>query len=159
MAKYKANIIYLLLCIVIVLLSIVTFSLFTPHTHHEKIQNIEVINSTPDRRINIPTRGEAPPYTRIGILTKTTNEKNRDPKVLQVYGRPTYRGSDFWNYYASHDGVHIPIYNKGVNCDRPRGCDEIYTDGEGVVDMNAFESSYRLEIYKSLNGNVPPRYL
>lgn len=131
-----------------------------PRNTPKPLPQLPPLNELPDRRINIPTRGEPPKYQQIGILTRTeddSRERNKDPKILQLYGRPTYRGSDIWNYYATHEGIEIPIYNNGVNCDRLRGCDEMY--GGDNVDLNPYDSSYEIEIYKTLNNNVPPRYL
>ena len=50
-------------------------------------------------RINVPTRGEPPPYQQVGILTDIDNPENIKP----LYGRQTYRGSNQWNYFTSLD--------------------------------------------------------
>ena len=74
----------------------------------------------PRKRINIPTRGELPAYKNIGYLYNVKSSSENE--VLSLYGRPTYRGSNKWNYYTMHEGVRIPI----ENCDKSRGCEEKY---------------------------------
>lgn len=177
--KIKTKDLFLYFTFVLCIIGLLSFFFLSrAHTHstHKSLlspsspqQSISTTRKTspaptqlPDRRINIPTRGEPPKYQQIGILTRDegedeSRERNKDPKILQLYGRPTYRGSDIWNYYATHEGIEIPIYNNGVNCDRLRGCDEMY--GGDNVDLNPYDSSYEIEIYKTLNNNVPPRYL
>ena len=76
-------------------------------------------------RVNVPTRGEAPPYQQVGILTDTDDPENIKP----LYGRQTYRGSNQWNYFTSldsHLATKIPIQLDNNDCTAERGCKEIY---------------------------------
>ena len=102
----------------------------------------------PKRRINIHTRGEPPSYKNVGYISHD-NETENDINVLSLYGRPTYRGSNKWNYYTMHDGVRIPI----ETCDKSRGCDEKY-DGD-VVNVEPLGGNYVVKVY----DDDAPRYI
>lgn len=99
------------------------------------------------RRINIPTRGELPPYKNIGYISN--NKEDEDLRVLSLYGRPTYNGSNKWNYYTMHEGVRIPI----ENCGKVRGCNEKY-NGDNVKVDELF-SDFNVQLYK----DDAPRYI
>ena len=71
--------------------------------------------------INIPTRGEPPPYQQVGYLGDISDPENIKP----LYGRQTYRGSNQWNYFTSldsHLATKIPIEIQGNDCTDDRGC-------------------------------------
>lgn len=61
--------------------------------------------------INIPTRGYPDNYQLIGLLSRTDDEK-----ILQLFGRPTYPGSNLFEYYATTEtngfSNKIPIETK-----------------------------------------------
>ena len=87
-------------------------------------------------RINVPTRGEAPPYQQVGILTDTDNPENIKP----LYGRQTYRGSNQWNYFTSldsHLATKVPVYFNNSDCTDERGCKELN-------DKDSLNKSYQL---------------
>ena len=46
--------------------------------------------------INIPTRGYPDNYQLLGLLYR-----DNDEKIVQLYGRPTYPGSNEYEYYAT----------------------------------------------------------
>ena len=74
-----------------------------------------------EMRVNVPTRGEAPSYQQVGILTGTDDPENIKP----LYGRQTYRGSGQWNYFTSldsHLATKIPIQLGNNDCTAERGC-------------------------------------
>jgi len=60
---------------------------------------------------NYPTRGLPDPYQMVGYLSRNTDEK-----FVQLYGRPTYPGSNLWEYYVGieQNGYlqKIPISNR-----------------------------------------------
>jgi hypothetical protein len=62
--------------------------------------------------INIPTRGYPDNYQLLGLLSR-----DEDEKILQLYGRPTYPGSNEFEYYATteQNGFinKIPFHIKG----------------------------------------------
>jgi len=108
--------------------------------------------TTRDRmRINVPTRGEPPPYQQVGILTDTDNPENIKP----LYGRQTYRGSNQWNYFTSldsHLATKIPIDIDNHDCMDERGCKEIYKND--TLNING-ENEYKANIYQT----YAPRYI
>ena len=94
-------------------------------------------------RINVPTRGEPPPYQQVGILTDTDNPENIKP----LYGRQTYRGSNLWNYYTaldSHLSTKIPI-ETNRNCTETHGCSEI-NSGDNINIINSTDE-YKVNLY------------
>ena len=108
--------------------------------------------TTRDRmRINVPTRGEPPPYQQVGILTDTDNPENIKP----LYGRQTYRGSNQWNYFTSldsHLATKIPIDIDNHDCMDERGCKEIYKNDTLTVNG---DNEYKANIYQT----YAPRYI
>jgi len=102
-------------------------------------------------RINVPTRGEPPPYQQVGILTDTYNPENIKP----LYGRQTYRGSNQWNYFTSldsHLATKIPIELNNNDCTDERGCKEIYKNDTLTVNG---DNEYKANIYQT----YAPRYI
>lgn len=103
-------------------------------------------------RINVPTRGEPPPYQQVGILTDTTNPENVKP----LYGRQTYRGSNQWNYFTSldsHLATKIPIELNNKDCTDERGCTEI--NKNDTLNISTGDNLYRANIYQTHS----PRYI
>ena len=101
-------------------------------------------------RINVPTRGEAPPYQQVGYLGDTDNPENIKP----LYGRQTYRGSNQWNYFTSldsHLATKIPLEVEGSDCTDERGCKELQKND--TVDVNG--KTYQTTIYQT----HAPRYI
>ena len=102
-------------------------------------------------RINVPTRGEPPPYQQVGILTDMDNPENIKP----LYGRQTYRGSNQWNYFTSldsHLATKIPIELDNNDCTSERGCKEIYKND--TLNING-DNEYVANIYQT----HAPRYI
>ncbi len=64
------------------------------------------------REINIPTRGYQDSYQIVGLLSRSVDEK-----ILQLFGRPTYPGSNQYEYYATTESNgfanKIPIETRG----------------------------------------------
>jgi len=101
--------------------------------------------------INIPTRGETPSYQQVGSLT------DEDSRVLPLYGRPTWRGSNKWNYYTNTDGFHttkLPVQAKSRNCLDDNGCDELYDDDNISIPQYGGKN-FRVNVYPY----DKPRYL
>ena len=63
-------------------------------------------------KINIPTQGYPDNYQLVGILSRISDEK-----ILQLFGRPTFPGSNQYEYYATTESNgfanKIPIETKG----------------------------------------------
>mgnify|MGYP001322647073 CR=1 FL=1 len=93
--------------------------------------------------INIRTRGEPNDYSQIGILTSETNPE----KVLPLFGRQTYRGSNLWNYYSALDSnlaTKIPI-QKNRDCIGTHGCSEINNDD--TINLTNSQENYKVQLY------------
>jgi hypothetical protein len=87
---------------------------------------------------NYPTRGLADPYQMVGYLSRNTDEK-----FVQLYGRPTYSGSNLWEYYVGieQNGYlqKIPLQNRNK---------EIF-DGDTIVipGMDASKGQFTVKLY------------
>jgi len=91
-------------------------------------------------KINIPSRGYPDNYQLIGLLSRTNDEK-----ILQLFGRATYPGSNQYEYYVINENNgftnKIPIETKGKK--------EI-DDGEylniPIFDQN--KGDFQVKLYK-----------
>ena len=161
----KKDTLYVIIAFLIVILFII-------HQNHQdldiKIFNIDDKNDLDDQepkryydskyhtrkrmRINVPTRGEPPPYQQVGILTDTDNPENIKP----LYGRQTYRGSNQWNYFTSldsHLATRIPVQLSDHDCTDERGCKEIYKGD--ILNIGDPGNEYKANIYQT----HAPRYI
>jgi hypothetical protein len=103
--------------------------------------------------INMRTRGHPGNFQQMGVLT---GQRNGKEVVLPLYGRQTYGGSDYYEYYTASEGYHsykIPLVKGGRDCTDERGCKEIF-DGDDV-NVNTYDGSFKANIYK----NSLPRYI
>jgi hypothetical protein len=86
----------------------------------------------------IMSRGPTCEYKHIGILTVGPSEGNQGP--VSLFGRPTHRGSDRWNYYAlsnQHVPQKLPVFGAGsMDCAKLKGCPEA-SDGD-VLDVRGY---------------------
>ena len=106
--------------------------------------------------INIETRPDGGDYQQVGILTKESivDEEvvpgnNTDSVILPLFGRPTYRGSQLYNYYTATDKYHqvrIPLTINGDNCTDQRGCKELYDNDS--VQVPGYNGNFKVQIYK-----------
>ena len=115
--------------------------------------------------INVETRGPSEDFQQIGMLSKkavtdTTGENkpgnNSETVILPLFGRPTYRGSSNWLYYAASDKfnqVKIPINKNNKDCTDDQGCQEI-NDGE-TINIPSYNGDFDVKIYKF----DKPRYI
>jgi hypothetical protein len=97
--------------------------------------------------INIPTRGYPDNYQLIGLLNR-----NSDEKILQLFGRPTYPGSNLWEYFVTTE--QYGFANK-IPLDIP-GKKEI-NDGD-VINIPMFDKNkgdFQVKLY---NYNTPRYY-
>ena len=59
--------------------------------------------------INIVTQGETSPfYQRVGIVLQESDVAEKRV-IMSLYERPTYRGSNTYEYYVELDGIKIPL--------------------------------------------------
>ena len=93
----------------------------------------------------IMTRGGPCEYRHIGILTVDGTEG-----PVSLFGRPTYRGSDRWNYYAlsnQHVPQKLPVFCSSgasglagpMDCAKLKGCPEA-SDGD-TLDVRSTKSA------------------
>jgi len=96
--------------------------------------------------IDIPSRGYPDSYTQFGILTSIDRlnegeELLRQNGILKLYGRQTYPGSSFYEYYTALnsglDQIKIPLDIKR---------DELY-DGD-IVNIKEIGGKYRVKLYR-----------
>lgn len=112
-------------------------------------------NNTYGIPINIPSRGPFQTYQQVGILSKDEIAdpakipgNNNDSNILPLFGRPTYSGSNRWNYYTTSDkfqSVKLPINIDGRKCTDDLGCDEL-REGD-MVTIPSYNGRFRVEIY------------
>ena len=105
--------------------------------------------------VNVPTRGYVSEYQQVGAIygLGKTNNKTR---VLPLYGKPTYPGSNKWLYYTGTDDYHtvkIPISKEGRKCQGDFGCDELYSGD--LVNAAPYNCKFKVELYDI----DKPRYL
>jgi hypothetical protein len=103
--------------------------------------------------INIRTRGGMRNFAQLGVLTGT---KDGQQVVLPLYGRPTYGGSDYYEYYTASDGFQsfkMPIINQGKDCTNEHGCKEIFD--KDTIAVKGYTDDFRVDLYQ----NQMPRYI
>ena len=113
--------------------------------------------------INIPSRGPNISYQQVGILYKENIENtdkmpgnNTDSNILPLFGRPTFNGSNKWNYYTSSDkfqNFKLPITIDGRKCDDDLGCNELMNND--MISIPSYNGRFRVEIY----NYDKPRYI
>ena len=107
--------------------------------------------------INVPTRGPAPQYERIGTLHEINSPNDKRGKVLSLFGRQTYSGSQKWMYYTMTDQynmIRLPVHNvQRKNCMESTGCSELYSDD--IIYIDAYSGEFKVHLY------IPqhPRYI
>lgn len=97
--------------------------------------------------INIPTRGYASNYQQVGVVTAETSQGS---KILPLYGRQLWKGSNRWNFYTSTDqynSLKLPVYSNKKDCQDQVGCDELY-DGDEIVIPQYGENKFKVSMYK-----------
>lgn len=105
--------------------------------------------------INMPSRGPNLSYQQIGHLYKDEIEdpakpigNNSDTAILPLFARPTFNGSNRWNYYTSSDkfqSVKLPLNIDGKKCTDDLGCKELM-NGD-IVTIPSYNGRFKVEIY------------
>lgn len=105
--------------------------------------------------VNVPTRGYSGGYQQVGYMYKdgvmsesATIGSGSDSVIIPIYGRPTYPGSNKWNYFVSSDKYHsvkIPFVYNGRKSDDDHGIPEIY-DGDSV-ELPAYNGNFQVNMY------------
>ena len=96
--------------------------------------------------IDYPSRGYPDNYTQLGTLVlehQDQEHQDNQNKILRLFGRQTYPGSDSYEYYtmlnSGLDQIKIPVYNKKRNR-------ELYQDD--IVYIYELRQKYRVNLYK-----------
>ena len=113
--------------------------------------------------INLKTRGFAPEFSQIGILThdrQGSKDDNslHDNMILPLFGRRIMNGRDKYQYYTmSNTGAvntKLPVLVSGKNCINEYGCNEIYNGDQ--VYVQGYNRSFYATIYEnSLFSYIP----
>ena len=94
------------------------------------------------RLIDIPTRGYPDNYIQLGILTRDADKENQDNRILRLFGRQEYPGSNKYEYYTAinscPDQIKIPLNTKRRW--------ELYDDD--IVHISELNENYRVKLYK-----------
>ena len=113
--------------------------------------------------INVPSRGMSGGFQQVGMLYKddVVSEDSRvgqdsSSVIMPLYGRPTYPGSNKWNYYVSSDKFHavkMPVNVKGKSSDETHGVDELFDNDN--LQIPAYNGNFVVKIY----NYDKPRYI
>ena len=118
--------------------------------YHTETSGIVELPKTKGLPINIETRGSGGDYQQVGVLYRNNvNAENTDTNILPLFGRPTYRGSQHWNYYTASDKynqIKIPLTIGNTDCTDDRGCTEIYSGD--IINIPEYNGDFKVNIYK-----------
>jgi hypothetical protein len=118
------------------------------HPPERRVAKHEYLNHQMQKIVNIPTRGYPDDYQMMGILSRESDEK-----MLNLFGRQKYPGSDIWEYYVTDSTTNIPI-KIPININNNREL----LDDNSMINIPVFDNSkgkFKLTLYKF----DTPRYL
>ena len=121
---------------------------------HDKLASAWFVEMIDQHFLSQGTRGEVPNFQQVGIIFQEGDDSSK--KILPIYGRPTYIGSNHWLYYTTNDNynaVKLPIEFNNKNCLDEYGCKELY-NGENI-SVKGYINSFKVELYKFNK----PRYI
>jgi len=154
-------------CLIVLMMFFMVMAMFQTPVHREEpiiilaapvpaapsqVQAPKAVPTPP--AVNVSSRGEPGPYQQMGVLY---SDDEPERKVLPLYGRQTYPGSQAWNYYTKSDGydpVQLSIRQKNRDCLDLVGCPELDT-GDKVPIPEMGGGVYTFKKYP----NAIPRYL
>lgn len=88
-------------------------------------------------------------YQQIGILT--SEEGDKEPIILPLFGRKIPNRSDRWQYYTATDKntmMRIPLSYQNRDCEDEVGCAELYTGDQLQVSIYQ-DRAFTVTIYKT----------
>lgn len=93
--------------------------------------------------IDLPSRGYPDNFTQFGVLIKQGDpNKNVDNKIIRLFGRQEFPGSNRYEYYtlinSGNDQIKVPIRNKRR--------DELY-DGDKIY-IKELDEHYKVSLHK-----------
>lgn len=100
--------------------------------------------------VNIPTQ-RIESYRQVGYLYNDENV------MLPIFGRQLHMNSSRWNYYTKSDNhnysIHIPLFNKGRDCESEYGCDELYNEEE--ISISEYNGTFKVKLYSNHLKYIP----
>jgi Family of unknown function (DUF5755) len=113
--------------------------------------------------VNMESRGSAPEFSQIGILTHdraggATDNSLYDNMILPLFGRRIMNGRDKYQYYTmSNTGAvntKLPVLVRNKNCIAEYGCDSI-SSGDTVY-VQGYNKKFTATVYEnSLFSYIP----
>lgn len=108
-----------------------------------RISRQEIYPSYLKNIIDLPSRGYPDNFTQVGLLIRQgDNDYNEANKIIRLFGRQKYPGSNQYEYYTAinngFDQIKIPINNRRRN--------ELYEDDN--VYIKELDENYRVNLYK-----------
>jgi hypothetical protein len=109
--------------------------------------------------INVPTQSYDTNYRQVGILTRTSGDKET---ILPLMGKPLITNRDKWNFYAMSENnnmLKLPIStlrsgsSSYTKCMGQNGCNDLYTGD--TVKVDGYNDSFNVTTYE----NDTPRYI
>ena len=149
MKKGYVNIYKVSSIILLLLLGIMLYSMKSHSVVYKRIRKPTYVRSTNRIPINVATRG-VEDYRQLGIVSSNNG------KVLPLYGRRTYSGSNRWNYFTQandHLALKIPLTNKGHECDSSTGCDELYDNDN--INIPQYNNNFSVKLYDNTPRYIP----
>ena len=161
----------ILIFIIVVLLIILAFVIFSKQEKPTILQQSqpevvvitkkEIIEKVPEvSRDSVPVYPEklpkysSPQYQQVGILT--SEEQDKEPIILPLFGRNIQNRYDRWQYYTASDKntmIRLPLKFQNKDCEDDVGCNEIVSGDKlevGIYQGKVFTAT----IYKK----DAPRY-
>tara|TARA_B110000914_G_C15428158_1_gene430019 strand:- start:590 stop:1099 length:510 start_codon:yes stop_codon:yes gene_type:complete len=142
-------ILLLLIVMIIVTYLILNFHRLTLILKDKQKNVMTTFNKVYGVPINVPTRGIAPEYERIGSLHEVGAPNEKRAVILPLFGRQTYSGSHKWKYYTMTDQynmIKLPVQNiRKNNCMQDMGCEELYSDDK--IFLDAYSGEFTVQLY------------
>lgn len=137
-----------------------------PATCNSGMCDIGAVNAAASQKgwpINMKSRGFAPEFSQIGILTYdrvngASDNSLHDNMILPLFGRRVMNGRDKYQYYTmSNTGsvnTKLPVMVRNRDCIGEYGCDEI-SNGDTVY-VQGYNRQFKATVYQnSLFAYIP----
>jgi hypothetical protein len=111
-------------------------------------ENPSYYQKPPSRPFYYPTRGEPAPFSVMGVLIGQETKQDGEPRMLPLYGRQIFPGSNKYHYYCSTDQynpVKISVFREGRDCLSTHGCGELYQNDS--IKVSGYSTEFKVEIY------------
>ena len=110
-----------------------------------------------NRYFDFPTRGYPDNFNQFGILVRQNRlNVDHENKVLRLYGRQTYPGSQFYEYYTAITSglsqIKIPLNHK-----RRRNRRELFDDD--IIFIKELNAKYKVQLFEYDSPRYYPHIL